>query len=81
MDDVIVVGAGPAGNNTALLLAEQGYTVTVIESRLEIGNKPCTGIIGQECALQFPVPEDYIYNEALSASFIIRTSPLYVCLP
>ena len=50
MDDVIVVGAGPAGNNTALLLAEQGYKVTVIDSRLEIGNKPCTGIIGQECA-------------------------------
>ena len=70
MDDVIVVGAGPAGNNTALLLAEQGYKVTVIDSRLEIGNKPCTRIIGQECALQFPVPENYIYKEALSASFI-----------
>lgn len=70
MDDVIVVGAGPAGNNTALLLAEQGYKVTVIESRLEIGNKPCTGIIGQECAFQFPVHEKYIHKEALSASFV-----------
>ena len=67
MDDVIVVGAGPAGNNTALGLATRGFAVTVIDSRHDIGEKLCTGIVGQECTARFPIDPAFIYREAASA--------------
>ncbi len=70
MEDVIIVGAGPAGNNAALLLTQNGYKVTVIDFRYDIGNKPCTGIVGKECASKFPIPPDHIYREAQTATFI-----------
>ena len=70
MEDVIIVGAGPAGNNAALLLTQSGYKVTVIDYRHDIGNKPCTGIVGKECASKFPIPPEYIYREAKTATFI-----------
>jgi len=75
LDDVIVVGAGPAGNNTALSLARKGYSVTVIDWRTGIGNKVCTGIIGQECARRFPVDPELIYREACSAQVIAPSAP------
>ena len=70
MDDVIVVGAGPAGNNTALGLASEGYSVTVIDSRHEIGDKLCTGLIGRECASRFPIDPSLIYREPRSARLV-----------
>ncbi|MFQ6026115.1 MAG: NAD(P)/FAD-dependent oxidoreductase, partial [Dehalococcoidia bacterium] len=39
------MGAGPAGNNAALTLARQGYSVTVIDWRQNLGDKLCTGIV------------------------------------
>ena len=70
MDDVIVVGAGPAGNNTALGLAKEGYSVTVIDSRQEIGDKLCTGLIGRECASRFPIDPALVYREPQSARLV-----------
>ena len=70
MDDVIVVGAGPAGNNTALELAIRGHSVTVIDWRQDIGDKVCTGIIGQECSRRFPVAPALVYREASCAQLI-----------
>ena len=70
MDDVIVVGAGPAGNNTALGLVSRGYSVTVIDARYNIGDKLCTGIVGQECTRRFPMDSSLIYREASSAEVI-----------
>lgn len=67
MDDVIVVGAGPAGNNAALGLASRGYAVTVIDFRQNIGDKLCTGIVGLECARRFPVDPSLIYGAPCSA--------------
>ncbi len=67
MDDVIVVGAGPAGNNTALGLVTRGFAVTVIDSRHDIGEKLCTGIVGQECTARFPIDPALIYREEASA--------------
>ena len=66
MDDVIVVGAGPAGNNTALGLASRGYAVTVIDARHNIGDKLCTGIVGQECTRRFPIDPSLVYQDASS---------------
>ena len=31
MIDAVVVGAGPAGSATAILLAERGFTVTLLD--------------------------------------------------
>jgi digeranylgeranylglycerophospholipid reductase len=70
LDDVIVVGAGPAGNNTALGLAARGYAVTVIDWRQSIGDKPCTGIVGQECIRRFPIDPALVYREAQSARVV-----------
>jgi len=70
LDDVIVVGAGPSGNNTALGLAARGYAVTVIDWRQNIGDKPCTGIVGQECIRRFPIDPSLVYREAQSARVV-----------
>ena len=70
MDDVVVVGAGPAGNNAALKLASRGFGVRVIDSRIDIGDKLCTGIIGAECARRFPLDSALVYHEARSAKLV-----------
>ena len=70
MQDVIVVGAGPAGNNAALSLASKGYGVTVIDSRENIGDKLCTGRVGEECFSRYPIDPELVYREINSASVI-----------
>ena len=75
MDDVIVVGAGPAGNNAALGLASRGYAVTVIDFRQNIGDKLCTGIVGLECARRFPIDPSLIYREPRSAQVFTPGAP------
>ncbi len=67
MHDVIVIGAGPAGNVAARDLASAGYHVAVVDWRTSIGDKLCTGIVGVECADRFPVPRSYVYHRAKSA--------------
>ena len=69
MDDVVIVGAGPAGNNTALQLARKGYSVSVI-SRYDLGNKLCTGIVGQECTDGYPISPELVYRRASSAQLV-----------
>ncbi|MQG55330.1 MAG: NAD(P)/FAD-dependent oxidoreductase [SAR202 cluster bacterium] len=70
MQDVIVVGAGPAGNNAALSLASKGYGVTVIDSRENIGDKLCTGLVGEECFRRHPIDPALVYREINAASVI-----------
>lgn len=70
------MGAGPAGNNAALSLARRGHSVTVIDWRTDLGNKVCTGIIGQECARRFPVEPEMIHREASSAQVIAPSAPV-----
>jgi geranylgeranyl reductase family protein len=67
LHDVIVIGAGPAGNVAARDLATAGYRVAVVDWRTSIGEKLCTGIVGVECANKFPVPESYVYHRAKTA--------------
>ena len=70
MDDVIVVGAGPAGNNTAYRLASLGYGVTVVDWRTSVGDKLCTGIVGRECVQRYPVDRSLVYRDVQSATGI-----------
>ncbi len=67
--DAIVVGAGPAGNQTALKLAEAGHDVLVVDYRTRLGDKLCTGIIGRECFERYSVPKEMVLQEARSARF------------
>ncbi|MDP6497746.1 MAG: NAD(P)/FAD-dependent oxidoreductase [Dehalococcoidia bacterium] len=67
---MIVVGAGPAGNNAALSLASKGYGVTVIDSRENIGDKLCTGLVGEECFRRHPIDPALVYREINAASVI-----------
>jgi digeranylgeranylglycerophospholipid reductase len=67
MHDVIVAGAGPAGNMAALRLAEAGRDVLVLDWRHNIGDKLCTGIIGRECFERFQPDPQTVFHEARSA--------------
>ena len=84
--DAIVVGAGPAGNQTALSLAESGRRVAVLDWRRDpsaihsassgqdsgqaVGDKLCTGIIGIDCARRFP-PDDSVVRHRANAATVV----------
>jgi len=67
--DAIIVGGGPCGSLTAKRLAENGFSVVVIEKK-ESPDIPvcCTGIVGRECVELFNIDEDVIYRWANSAT-------------
>jgi flavin-dependent dehydrogenase len=70
LEDVLIVGAGPAGNQVAYRLASLGYTVTVLEEHERIGDPVnCTGIVGAECLDRFSVGNGTILGKANSARF------------
>ena len=70
MHDVIVAGAGPAGNVAAYRLAGMGYDVAVLDWRLTPGDKLCTGIVGTECLERYPADDADIFKGARSASVV-----------
>ncbi len=76
MQDTIVVGAGPAGNNAALSLASKGFSVIVIDSRENIGDKLCTGLVGEECFRRYPINPSMVHREINAASVISPSSEL-----
>ena len=64
MYDVIVVGAGPSGLNTARRLAENGLKVLVLEKKSEIGEHViCTGIVGEDIFKRFSLSKNSILKE------------------
>jgi digeranylgeranylglycerophospholipid reductase len=68
--DVIIVGAGPAGNYAAYQLASLGHRVAVLEQKQATGTDICcTGIISPECFDSFGITPDVILTRANSAKF------------
>ena len=68
--DVVVVGIGPAGAMTLLRLAELGINAVGIDSKSEIADKLCTGIIGWECSQRFPADSEIIHYVSSSATVV-----------
>jgi digeranylgeranylglycerophospholipid reductase len=63
MLDTIVVGGGPAGLYCALLLAESGFDVAVLEEHDTLGIPThCTGVVSDELSDLFKVPESLILS-------------------
>ena len=52
--EVMIIGGGPAGNAAANCLAQNGLDTVVIDTKEKLGDKLCTGIIGQECSQLIP---------------------------
>jgi len=71
MFDVIVVGGGPAGLYSSLLLAEEGFDVTVLEEHETLGAPThCTGVISDELSGLFKIPESLILNRPTVCSIV-----------
>jgi len=81
MLDVMVVGAGPAGLYAAMLLAEEGFDVAVLEEHAGLGAPThCTGVISDEISGLFKLPENLIMNRPTTCA-IVSPSGRTVALP
>lgn len=67
MLDVLIIGAGPAGNRAASLLANLGWSVLVLDQRERIGDKLCSGIVSKECVDRYSVPPNLLYRDVKSS--------------
>jgi len=66
--DVVVIGAGPAGNQVAYSLAGMGYSVLVLEQRKNLGEPVCcTGIVSRQCVKDFGIDEAVILRKVNGA--------------
>jgi len=62
--DVIIIGGGPSGLNTARILSGCGLDVVVLERKDRIGqNIVCTGIVGENVFSEFDIPESSVLSE------------------
>lgn len=80
MYDVIVVGGGPSGLNSAKTLAEKGLDVLVLERKNGIGTSVvCTGIVGNEAFNNFNLNTDSILTDIQNFKMVspFQTSVVY----
>ncbi len=68
--DVIVIGGGPAGCETARLIAEKGYKVTVAEEHRKIGEPmQCAGLVSLRTLQAATIPAGIIINQ-INGAFV-----------
>jgi geranylgeranyl reductase family protein len=69
--DILVVGAGPAGTNTARLLAERGKDVLVIEEHPQVGIPvQCAGLVTPRVFDHTPFPIGDLWQNDLRGAII-----------
>ena len=85
---IAIIGAGPAGNYTAYLLAKQGHDVTIYEEHSQPGLPiQCTGILTEDLKNHIGLSDDYIVNRMQSVevfapnnqSFTTKNTDIIVC--
>lgn len=70
MNDVIIVGGGPAGLYAGLRLAEAGRSVALYEEHARIGEPVhCTGVLAKDAFDVFGLPSDAVLNELGTVRF------------
>ncbi len=68
---ISIIGAGPAGNYLAYLLAKSNYEVNVIEEHKTIGQPiQCTGIITSSIENIIPLKKEFIANKITNFKII-----------
>jgi geranylgeranyl reductase family protein len=74
MLDTVVVGAGPAGLYCALLLAEAGFDVALLEEHETIGTPThCTGVVSDELSDLFKLPQSLILSRPTTCTLASPT--------
>jgi flavin-dependent dehydrogenase len=70
MQDVVIVGGGPAGLFAGARLASTGVETTLVEEHHAIGEPVhCTGVLAAEAFDQFDLSRRSVLNELLTARF------------
>ncbi len=71
MRDVAIVGAGPAGLESARDLASLGHDVLVLEEHPTVGVPVhCTGLFGLDAFSEFDIPRECVLGTADDAEFV-----------
>ncbi len=60
--DIVIIGAGPIGCYCASRLAENGFSVVVVEKDAIAKRPVCTGVVGVEAFDEFDLPRDSIVS-------------------
>ena len=70
MQDVVIVGGGPAGLHAAARLASAGFGTTLIEEHTAVGEPVhCTGVLAKEAFAEFGLSRASLLNELSTARF------------
>src|SRR5580765_4996401 len=70
MQDVVIVGGGPAGLYAAARLADAGFHTTLLEEHPTVGEPVhCTGVLAAEAFHEFKLSRRSLLNELTTARF------------
>ena len=70
MQDVVIIGGGPAGLYAGARLARRGFGVTLLEEHPTVGDPVhCTGVLAAEAFAEFGVSRSAVLNDLTTARF------------
>jgi len=79
MEDVVIIGAGPAGSTVAGIIAKSGFDVRLMEKRKPLETKVCGGDISmalaKELSLGGDVVEKVVSHEVLHFPWGVKVRP------
>src|SRR4029078_5641694 len=70
MQDVVIIGGGPAGLRAGARLAASGFRTTLIEEHTSVGEPVhCTGVLAGDALAEFHLSRRSLLNELTTAHF------------